>query len=133
MTFCGHYSAANAPEVLFHKIENCAKIAILGNNPYTNCHLINNTICLLLTTGLYQRPYEEYDTLALVGQTWITLRALIQEAFQHCFNMTTPTAGHQGYAPANRSSRMHLEFWAKRTMKRTIYPLQIQWQLKLRH
>ncbi len=53
VTFCGHYSAADAPEVLFRCIDNCAEIAILGNNPYTDWQLINNMIRLLLTTGLY--------------------------------------------------------------------------------
>jgi hypothetical protein len=36
VTFCGHYSAADAPEVLFWHIKNCAEIAILGNNTYTD-------------------------------------------------------------------------------------------------
>ncbi len=45
-------SAANAPEVLFRRIEECTEIALLGQNPYTNKQLITNTIRLLLTTGL---------------------------------------------------------------------------------
>jgi hypothetical protein len=53
-TFFGQYSAANAPEVLFRCIKNCTKIAIMGNNPYTDCQSINIAICLLLTNGLYQ-------------------------------------------------------------------------------
>jgi hypothetical protein len=53
VTFQGPYSAANAPEVLFCHIENCAKIAILGSIPYTDRQLINSAIRLLLTTGLY--------------------------------------------------------------------------------
>ena len=52
-TFRGPYSTADAPEVLFRRIENCAEIAILGNNPYTKKQLITNAICLLLSTGLY--------------------------------------------------------------------------------
>jgi hypothetical protein len=44
VTFCGPYSAAKAPEVLFRRIENCAEIAILVNNPYTDQQLINNGI-----------------------------------------------------------------------------------------
>jgi hypothetical protein len=31
------YSAADAPEVLFCRIEECAETALLGRNPYTNC------------------------------------------------------------------------------------------------
>jgi hypothetical protein len=37
ITFCGPYSAANALKVLFRRIKDCAKIAILGQNPYTGC------------------------------------------------------------------------------------------------
>ena len=54
-TFRGVYSAADAPEVLFWRIEDCAEIAILGRNPYTDRQLLQNAIRLLLTTGLYVR------------------------------------------------------------------------------
>jgi hypothetical protein len=43
VTFRGPYSAANAPEVLFRRIKNCAEIAIHGNNPYTEKQLTTNT------------------------------------------------------------------------------------------
>ena len=52
--FRGVYSAADAPEVLFRLIKDCAEIAILGHNPYSNRQLLQNAICLLLTTGLYE-------------------------------------------------------------------------------
>jgi hypothetical protein len=100
VTFCGPYSAANAPEVLFRRIENCAEIAILGNNPYTEKQLITNAICLLLTTGLYTRAFKEWDHLLATVQTWIELRHLIQEAFQRRLNATAPTAGGHGHTPA---------------------------------
>jgi hypothetical protein len=60
---------------------------------------ITNTICLLLTTGLYIRAFEDWDQLANTAKTRIELSRLIQEAFQHRLNATAPTAGHQGYAP----------------------------------
>jgi hypothetical protein len=100
VTFCGPYSAPNAPEVLFRRIKNCTEIAILGNNPYTDWQLINNMIRLLLTTGLYIRAFEEWDHLLPGVQTWIKLRRLIQEVFQCCLNATAPTVGGQGCAPA---------------------------------
>jgi hypothetical protein len=99
-TFCGLYSATDAPKVLFCRIENCVEIAIMGDNPYTNRQLITNAVCLLLTTGLYQRAFEEWDRLTAAQQTWIALQTLIQEAFQCRLNATVPTAGHHGYAPA---------------------------------
>ena len=45
-------SAADAPKVLFCRIEECVEKAFLGQNPYTNKQLITYTIRLLLTTGL---------------------------------------------------------------------------------
>ncbi len=71
----------------------------MGNNPYTDCQLINNAIRLLLMMGLHTRPFEEWDRLQPAAQTWIELRHLIQEAFQHHLNVTAPTAGGNHYAP----------------------------------
>jgi hypothetical protein len=93
-------SAADAPEVLFRRIEECAETALLGQNPYTVKQVITNTIRLLLTMGLYIRAFEDWDQLAETAKTWIELCRLIQEAFQYRLNATAPTAGHQGYAPA---------------------------------
>jgi hypothetical protein len=99
-TFRGPYSTADAPEVLFRRVENCAEIAILGNNPYTEKQLITNAIRLLLSTGLYIRAFDKWDRLLLDAQTWIELCRIIQEAFQCRLNATAPTAGGQGYVPA---------------------------------
>jgi hypothetical protein len=77
VAFRSQYYAANAPKVFFRHNKNCAKIAMLGQNPYTDCQLINNAIRLLLTTGLYQRSFEERGRLLPTAQTWIALQALI--------------------------------------------------------
>jgi hypothetical protein len=80
--FRGPYLAADAPEVLFQCIEECTETALLGSNPYTDRQLVTNAIHLLLTTGLYTRPFEEWDQLTRPAQTWIALQTIIQEAFQ---------------------------------------------------
>ena len=67
--FCSPYFAANTPEVLLCCIEECTKIIHLGQDPYTDYQLINNAICLRLTTGLYLRPFEEWDPLLPAAQT----------------------------------------------------------------
>ena len=67
-------SAADTPEVLFRRIEECAEKALLGQNPYTDKQLITNTIRLLLTTGLYIHAFEDWDQLAEASKTWIELR-----------------------------------------------------------
>ena len=76
-------SAADAPEVLFRRVKECTKKALLGKNPYTDKQLITHTIRLLLTTDLYICAFEDWDQLAETAKTWIKLRRLIQEAFQH--------------------------------------------------
>jgi len=57
-------SAADAPEVLFRRIEECAEKALLGQNPYTDKQLITNMIRLLLTTGLCIRGSK-------IGTSWL--------------------------------------------------------------
>jgi hypothetical protein len=98
--FCSPYLAADAPEVLFRRVEECAKTALLGNNPYTDCQLVTNTIHLLLTTGLNTKLFKDWDSLSRPAQMWIALRTMIQEAFRCHLNAATPTAGHNRYAPA---------------------------------
>jgi hypothetical protein len=92
--------AADPPEVLFRRIEECAETVLLGKNPYTNKQLIMNTIRLLLTTGLYIHAFEVWDQLAKGAKTWIKFCRIIQEAFQCRLNASAPTSGHQGCAPA---------------------------------
>jgi hypothetical protein len=93
-------SAADPHEVLFHRIEECAEMALLGKNPYTNKQLTMNAIRLLLSTGLYTRAFEDWDQLTDASKTWIKLRRIIQDAYQRRLNASAPTSGHQGYAPA---------------------------------
>jgi hypothetical protein len=75
--FCSPNLAANAHEVLFHRIKESAHTTLLGCNPYTGWQLVTNAICLLLTTGLYTRPFKDWDRLALGAQTWIALWTMI--------------------------------------------------------
>jgi hypothetical protein len=98
--FRSPYSAADAPEVLFRRIENFAEIATLGDNPYTDKQLILTAVRHLLTTGLYIRAFEDWDLLNPIDRTWVELRSIIQDVFERRLNATAPTAGHQGYAPA---------------------------------
>ncbi len=71
-----------------------------SKNAYTNKQLITITIRLLLTTGVYLCAFEDWDQLPKLAKTWIELRQLIQDAFQRRLNVTAPTVGDQGYAPA---------------------------------
>jgi hypothetical protein len=66
--------AADPPEVLLCRIEECTETALLGKNPYTNKQIIMNAIRLLLSTGLYTRAFEDWDQLGEAAKTWIELR-----------------------------------------------------------
>jgi hypothetical protein len=74
IAFRSPYYAANAHEILFCCIKDCTEIALLRCSPYMDCQLINNMIPLLLTTGLYLWPFEEWDQPLPVAQTWTALR-----------------------------------------------------------
>ena len=75
------YSPADAPEVLFRRIEDCQEVQILGNDPYTPQQLINNAIRLLLATGLYTRDFDdEWDRYDEPDKTWPNLKTFIQAA-----------------------------------------------------
>ena len=92
--FRSPYSAADAPEVLFRQIEDCAEIATLDDNPYTD-KLILTAVRHLLTTGLYIRAFKDWDQLTAVDQTWLEIRHIIQDAFERRLNAMVPTAGHK--------------------------------------
>ncbi len=80
--FCSPYLAADTAKVLFHHIKECTKTALLGNSPYTNQQHVTNTISLLLTTGLYTRPFKDWDCLTWPAQTWFAPCTMNQEALQ---------------------------------------------------
>ena len=96
------YSPADAPEVLFRRIEDCQEVQILGNDPYTPQQLINNAIRLLLATGLYTRDFDdEWDRQDEADKTWPNLKSFIQAAYTRRLNATAATSGGQGYATHN--------------------------------
>ena len=70
--FRSPYSAADAPEVLFQRIEDCAEIAMLRDNPYTDKQLILMAVCHILTTGLYIRAFKDWDLLDPADRTWVS-------------------------------------------------------------
>ena len=80
--FRSAYSPIDAPEVLFRRIEDCQEIQTLGDDPYTPMQLLNNTIRLLLGSGLYQRDFKEWDCKNATNKVWTNLKPFIQEAYQ---------------------------------------------------
>ena len=80
--FRSAYSPINASEVLFRRIKDCQEIQTLGDDPYTPMQLLNNTIRLLLGSGLYQRDFKEWDRKNATNKVWTNLKPFIQEPYQ---------------------------------------------------
>ena len=95
--FRSPYSPADAPEVLFKRIENCQEVQVLGEDPYTATQLLNNAVRLLLGCGMYMRDFEEWDRRATATKTYLELKPFIQAAFQRRLNATANTTGQHGY------------------------------------
>jgi hypothetical protein len=91
------YSPQDAPEVLFHRIEDCQEVQILGENPYTAQQLLNNTVRLLLQCGLYNRDFEDWDRKIASDKIWTNLKTFVHKCYTRCLNATNITAGLQGY------------------------------------
>ena len=91
------YSPQDAPEVLFRCIEDCQEVQILGEDPYTAQQLLNNTVRLLLQTGLYTRDFKDWDRKIAADKIWTTLKTCVQEFYTHRLNATSITTGTQGY------------------------------------
>ena len=51
--FTSDFNPMDAPETLFHRIEQCQEVAILGAMPYMGAQLVNNTMHLLLKSGIF--------------------------------------------------------------------------------
>ena len=98
--FRSAFNPNDAPEALFHCIEQCQEIAVLACDPYSNVQVINNAVRLLMQTSIF--PMKEFDDWeAVTPKTYPTLKKFIVAAYtchilsQQLRNM----AGQMGYAP----------------------------------
>ena len=58
--FTANFNPVDAPETLFHQIKQCQEVAIIGATPYTAVQLVNNTMHLLLKSGIF--PTREFES-----------------------------------------------------------------------
>ena len=100
--FTSNFNPLDAPEALFHRIEQCQEVAIIGVTPYTAAQLVNNTMPLLLKSGVFPtREFEQWG--AVQNKTWPVLKTFIHGAYVRKLivaNIRT-TTGQQGYVPQN--------------------------------
>jgi hypothetical protein len=59
--------------------------------------LLNNTVRLLLQTGLYTLNFEDWDCKIAADKIRTTLNTFVQECYTHRLNATSITTGAQGY------------------------------------
>ncbi len=95
--FKSAYSPIDAPKFLFCRIKDCQEIQTLRDDLYTPMQLLNNTIRLLLGSGLYQQDFKEWDRKNATDKVWTNLKPFIQEVYQRRLNATGNTSGQHGY------------------------------------
>jgi hypothetical protein len=104
-----------APKLLFHRIEQCQKIALIMHNPYIQEKLIANAIHLLFQSGIF--PMNEFeDWEATMIKTWPELKKFIRGAYRQRLIAVQlcNTSGQQGYAPSHNMYNV-LSTWDSNT------------------
>ena len=59
--FRSPFTATETPEMLFHRLEQCQEVQTIGQDPYTETHIINVAVRLLMQSGMFQ-PKEKFKT-----------------------------------------------------------------------
>jgi hypothetical protein len=74
--FRSAFSPNDAPEALFHHIEQCQEIAVLARDLYSDVQVINNAVHLLMQASIF--PMKEFDDWeAVTPKTYPTLKTFI--------------------------------------------------------
>ena len=96
--FRSPFSATEAPEMLFHRLEQCQEVQTIGQDPYTETHIINVAVRLLMQSGMFQ-PKEFETWSAVPNKTYPLLKTFIHEAYTRRLMAITlrNTAGQLGY------------------------------------
>jgi hypothetical protein len=77
--FITNFNPLDAPETLFHQIKKCQEVAINSATPYTSAQLVNNTMHLLLKSGIFpERKFKSWD--AVQNKTWPVLKTFVHGA-----------------------------------------------------
>ena len=96
--FRSPFSATEAPEMLFHRLEQCQEVQTIGQDPYTETHIINVAVRILMQSGMFQ-PKEFETWSAVPHKTYPLLKTFIHEAYTRRLTAITlrNTAGQLGY------------------------------------
>jgi hypothetical protein len=58
--FTANFNPVDAPETFFHQIKQCQEFAFIAATSYTAAQLANNTMHLLLKSGIF--PTREFES-----------------------------------------------------------------------
>ena len=73
--FRSAFNPNDGSKALFHRIEQCQEIAVLGHYPYSNVQVINNAVRLLMQASIF--PMKEFnDWEAVTPKTYPALKKL---------------------------------------------------------
>jgi hypothetical protein len=99
--FKSPFTATEAPESLFYRMEQCQEIMTLGNLPYTPAQVIANALRLLMASTIF--PNQEIETWdAMMVKMYPALKMFIHKAYTCRLNAMElrNTTSTTGYAPA---------------------------------
>jgi hypothetical protein len=78
--FTTNFNKLDSPEMLFHQIKQCQEVAIIGATPNTSVQLVNNTMHLLLKSGIFlTREFKSWD--AVQNKTWPIFKTFVHSAY----------------------------------------------------
>jgi hypothetical protein len=91
-----------ALESLFQRLERCQKVAILGENPYTQAQLVMNAVHLLLQYQIFlMKEFEDWEWSVSIN--WTNLKIFVQGVYVRCLVVVNLrlAAGQNGYIIQN--------------------------------
>ncbi len=78
--FRSPFPFTEAHEMLFFRTEQCQEIQIIGQDSYSQTHIINVVVRLLMQSGIFPlKEFETWDTMP--NKTYPGLKTFIHEAY----------------------------------------------------
>jgi hypothetical protein len=103
--FQSPFPPTEAPEMLFHRTEQCQEIQTIGQDPYSSTHIINVVVHLLMQSGIF--PIKKFETwVAVPNKTYPGLKTFIHEAYMGRLMAISlrNTTGSLGYVGSNQNA-----------------------------
>jgi predicted nucleic-acid-binding Zn-ribbon protein len=98
LLFRSPFPATEAPEMLFHRLEQCQEVQTIGQDPSLATHIMNVAVRILMQSGMFQ-PKEFETWAAMPNKTYPLLKTFVHEAYTRRLTEINlrNTAGALGY------------------------------------